>query len=149
MRNETNDTTRRNLLIGLPALGAMAALPAPAAAVADDPIMPLYREWKVARIAWLKEAKLCESGNYDSPQCEAENERWEKAHAALIASKPISLEGAAALLHVLWDVSDAPSDRTDLEAKLNEPAYALMASLWQFLTGTDSYPPAEDMQPFG
>ena len=144
-----NRTTRRNLLMALPAASVAMSLPVAGQATApDDPILPLYREWKAARIAWLREARLCESGNYDTPQCEAENERWERAHADLIARKPISQEGAAALLHVLWDLMDAPTDRADLEAKLQEPTYALMTSLWQYLSGADSYPPAEDMQSF-
>ena len=58
------DTRRRVLLTAFPVATAALAVPTAAGAIkADDPLLPLYREWPTARAEWLRQLPML--GNDD------------------------------------------------------------------------------------
>lgn len=123
------------------ALGAAAAaLTTPAFPTAqEDPILPIYREWRAARQAWF----ACPEG---SPEAEAANDREWEAEAIMIAATPTTLEGAAALIHLLWTLEGpcARLDHPSYAQQCDEPPVRIITALWRYTTGLTGSPPPDD-----
>jgi len=92
--------SRRTLLAALPA----AAVAGPAAAVlAEDPILPVFRDWLDARRTWRALAELPGNGDWDDPRSVAASAREDAAEARMLELGARTPEGIAALAALAWD----------------------------------------------
>lgn len=128
--------TRRTLIAALPAAGVAALLPVAVNPGQDDPILVPYRQWLGARRYWLEHSETA------TLRVLAE-EREDEALETLVNATPSSMEGIAALIHVLWDVA-GPSVTPDQDAYLeqaDDPALKLIAAIWRAASGEAGLPP--------
>ncbi|ARE38324.1 hypothetical protein RGUI_0183 [Rhodovulum sp. P5] len=137
--------TRRAALTGAAALAA--SLP-PASSVmagaSEDPILPLYREWVQARKDWYALADLPGNEDWDSPETIEAQDREDRAFWALCDLTPCSMEGVAALAHVLW-VLDGPSvvpTHPEYADQCAWPENRLLAAIWRAGSGQTGLPGA-------
>lgn len=135
--------TRRGILKAAPATVVIAAAPAALAAMpAEDPVLPVYRRWRESHEAWIALVERPQNRWLecaDIPGAKALFAAREKAFFELIDMTPVSLEGVAALAHVLW-VDDGPSYREDHPAHIEEmkaPELKLKAAMWRAISGPD------------
>lgn len=134
----TKDTTRRAVLTAASALLAAPAV----AAEPEDPVLPIYRRWRENHEAWIAILEQPENRRLDCddiPGAKALFAAREKAFFELIDMTPVSLEGVAALAHVLW-VDDGPSYREDHPGHIEEmkaPELKLKAAMWRAISGPD------------
>ena len=145
---DSEGLTRRNLLMALPVAGAAVAIPALAKAETEDPILPLYRQWVAARNEWYRCADIPGNGNCDMPESKAAEAQGDAAFWAMIEMTPSSMEGIAALIHVLWDL-DGPSVTTDCEEYdelADRPNCKLMRAIWRGASGRNGLPPNGKME---
>jgi len=143
---------RREVVAGAPCLlltpnlGAVAAAPAVqllSTASVEDPILPHYREWLDAKNEWWRWYDAPGNGNFDFPESLEAERREDLAFEAMMQTRATTMEGIAALCHVLWTIN-GPSARADLpefqdqcEHYEHQPALAL----WRSATGLEGVPP--------
>lgn len=146
---------RRDILAGAPAL---ALLPGGAAAGADttasgsssgeDPILPHYREWVAAKTEWWRWFDAPGNGNFTfSESLEAER-REDAAFEAMMQTPATTMEGIAALAHVLW-LAAGPScieDSPDYEDECRHFEFQPLLAIWRSATGRDGVPPSFYLQ---
>lgn len=122
---------RRDILAALPAVAF--APRAVSAADVPDPILPLYRQWQEARAEWHALADLPGNENWDSAATVEADARENAAFWAMLDMTPVTMEGVAALAHVLWTLEgpSPPPGTADYEESLTQPANRIMAALWR------------------
>lgn len=128
--------TRRTLIAALPVAGVAALLPVAFNPGQHDPILVPYQQWLGARRDWLAHEESA------ALRVLAE-EREDEAFATLVNATPTSMEGIAALIHVLWDM-EGPSVNPDHDAYLeqaDDPALKLIAAIWRAASGKSGLPP--------
>lgn len=132
---------RRALLAALPASGL--ALATPADASANDPILPLYHEWIAAMREWVRLMDMPGNEDFDWPESIAANNRADHAMFAMIELTPTSVEGLAALSHVMWYLSGPcfRPDQPEYEEQCEEPAKKAMLAIWRAASGEADHPP--------
>lgn len=132
--------SRRTLLSALPVAGL--GVSAPAVAQDEDPIMPIYREWWASRLAWNALVELDLS--WESQEVKAAEARENAAFLAIIEITPVSLEGIAAMAHVMFQ-DFGPQTRRDLSEQYLEesewPQNKMMAAIWRGASGKTGLPP--------
>lgn len=147
---ERQYTTRRNMLKALPLAAGIPLIPEVAqAAFNEDPIIPLYQQWVQARKEWYVLSELPEHEDWNTPEICALQDLEDKAFWAMIDMTPSSMEGIAALVHVLWDL-EGPAALPEFEnypEQANEPKCKLMRGLWRASVGRDELPPDAQMRP--
>ncbi|MEW5421929.1 hypothetical protein [Amorphus sp. 3PC139-8] len=126
----------------VPLVGRALFALAPTTARARDPIVPLYRQWLSARktLDYLVDLP----GGYDSeaPDAKAAQTREDEAFWAMIELTPTSVEGIAALAHVLWEL-EGPAvlpDHEDFQEEADSPNCKLMRAIWRAAAGRDGLP---------
>lgn len=127
----------------LPISGAVLSKPTPEAAIeAEDPVLPLYRQWTEARANWRRLAALPGNGNFDTPESKVEEEAEHTAFLALIELTPTSPAGIAALAHVLWDLEGpvVPQDHDEFAALADKPSCKLIHAIWRASSGENGFP---------
>lgn len=125
--------SRRALLAALPA--AAAAGPA-AADLAEDPVLPIYREWLRGETIWR-------NAPVDTPETDALRDRVRSLHLAMIEQGACSMEGIAALAHAMW-VEDGPCSLEGSEYhahEIQESGHAMLAAIWRAASGCEGLPP--------
>lgn len=137
---------RRDFLTLPPALAASVALPFPAQAEAEDPIMPAYREWLTTRTEWKRLMSLASDDEmeYPGPEILAAEARWDAAFKELMKLEPKGLQGIAALSHV-WLDEFGPLDKFDSELAAIEcaiPENRIVAAIWRVASGREGLPHA-------
>lgn len=141
----TNGTiSRRSVLAALPASGAALALPAVAASVETDPILPLYREWAAALEERLRLLKIPGNESQDTPECNAAFERQWALFDAIVDLTPTTTAGIAAMAHVLFD-QHGPVFREgtpDYEWEIQHPENKMIAAIWRAASSMDGLPRA-------
>lgn len=131
---------RRNLLAGTAAVLAPTTLVV--ADVPDDPVLPFYRAWVAARIEWYRQVDILGTGNSDSPECLAAQDREHVAFLEMLEVTPTTLMGIAALTNVLWD-HEGPCAREDtpqFEEECEARTSRLLRGIWRASTGLDGLP---------
>lgn len=124
---------RRNLITALTISPALTLSTVQGASASpSDPILPLYREWLDARAEWKRVSYLPGNENFDLPESVEADKRENAALAALVEATPTTLEGMAALIHVLWYFEDPIIGETDPE----DPVKKAILGLWRATTGT-------------
>ncbi|WP_370049328.1 MULTISPECIES: twin-arginine translocation signal domain-containing protein [Salipiger] len=134
-------TSRRAFLKGLPAASAALMLPSVASASAPDPVVAHYHDWLDARREWRELAELPENRNWDGPAMIAAQERGYQAEDEMLAHCATSPEGVAALVAIAWVYAGPTStdpEIFDREASSIE-SRALRAA-WRACTGDEGYP---------
>lgn len=138
----THQLTRRAALCAAP----VALIPLPALSATDDPILPLYQEWRAARAEWFRHYDLPGNGNWDSPESMAAANRETRAFYAMADMTPVSMEGIALLACVLWDAEGPASLNDDVYAEeCRTPKNRLIASIWRAASGQSGLPPRKVM----
>ncbi len=134
--------SRRTLLTMLPATAA--ALAFPASACPFDPILPLYREWCASRAEWLRLADMPGNGDWDFPESIAAEKRENAAYDAMIDLTPVSPEGIAALVHILWDTKGPSAHEASphFPEQYDRPGNKLIRAIWRGVGGQGEYPRA-------
>lgn len=144
------DMTRRDVLKAGSKAAALATLPAAALATsamagAEDPVLPLYRQWMAARRDWYRHTGADVLEDWDeNPASKAAQDREDAAFWAMVDMAPTSMAGIAALAHVLWDVegpSAWPGSETYSE-QARAPSCKLMLQIWRATSGQSGMPPA-------
>ncbi|TCP39799.1 hypothetical protein [Rhodovulum marinum] len=142
--------TRRTALASTAAAGA--ALWAGASASApEDPILPLYRQWVQARKDWHKYADLPGNEHWNMPESIEAADREDRAFYAMLELTPCSMEGIAALAHVLWDL-DGPSvvpEHPEYAEQCERTENKLVRAIWRSASGETGLPPDGRMKRHG
>jgi hypothetical protein len=125
---------RRTMLAALPA-STFALAPA-ASSTPTDPILEHYREWLAARAEWKRVSYLPGNENFDLPESIEADKREDAALSALLEHTPVTLEGMAALVHVLWYLDDPVIGDPDLESHVAKATLGL----WRATTGRSDIP---------
>ena len=109
---------------------------------AEDPTLPLYRQWLEARANWLRLADLPGNGNFDTAESKVEEAKEHAAFKAMSETTPTSLAGIAALAHALWDL-DGPATAMEHDM-FNEMANSqnckLIRAIWRAASGANGFP---------
>ena len=109
--------SRRSLLTALPLSGAGLALSNVAQAEQpEDPILPLYRDWLTARLAWENLT------DFEQDKTAKGQAHWDAIYTAsgqMENLTPTSFEGMAALIHVLWFL-EGPQESHGTQAFFDE-----------------------------
>ena len=109
----------------------------------EDPIMPLFRQWRAARDEWLRVFDLPGNGSFDIPEVAAAIKREHAALYAMLDLTPISIAGIAALATVLWDLGGPSMDESQegfAEASAL-PEQKLMLAIYRGASGESGLPP--------
>ncbi|MBL3575592.1 hypothetical protein JMK10_00280 [Rhodovulum sulfidophilum] len=133
------------------AAAPLAVLPGSGVALADapqldqasavDPLVTLYREWLSARREWRELADLPGNENWDDPRSLAAEARENDAEDMMLALKPASLEGIAALAALAWSlVIPGRADAEVFEVQVQSYDCRAIAAIWKACTGLDGYP---------
>ena len=135
---------RRAMLTAAPASIAVMALPSMAGATqGEDPILSHYQEWCEAKAEWFRWSDAPGNGNWDFPESIRAEEREDAAFNAMMRTPALTMDGIAALVHVIWSVI-APACRADTPEFVEAcERYELrpVLWLWQNVTGSGSPPP--------
>ncbi len=119
----------------------LAALPAAAATLAEDPILPVFRDWLDARRTWLALAELPGNGDWDDPRSIAAAERWDTAEARMLELGATTPEGIAALATLAWDyIRPGTFDPEEFALAARAPECRAVMAIWQACTGQVGYP---------
>lgn len=104
---------------------------------AQDPVVPLYRDWCRARQDWLDVAEAPGNEDWDSPASKEANARWAAAFYDMLHLTPCSLQGIAAFAHVLWEMAGPGSteDHPAYEDECRAPEALLIAGIWRAAGG--------------
>jgi hypothetical protein len=133
--------SRRSLLTALPASGAALALPAAGTAHVSDPVVPLYHEWLEARQEWRELAELPGNEDWDDPRSLAAQAREDAAELQMLAMKPTSLEGMAALAALAWCYAGPGcTDPDELAQRAQTGDCRAIIAIWKACTGLGGYP---------
>lgn len=133
---------RRDIVKILPTSLSIAALPsALKASMAEDPILTHYRDWLAARSEWRELADLSGNEDWDDPRSVDAQARWDAAEEAMLATRPTTMEGVAALAALAWAFVEPGCTDPDELAELTKSyeCRAVMA-IWKACTGLDGYP---------
>lgn len=129
-----NPTRRAVLKAGPAVVVAPAALAAP-----QDPILPLYRQWREAHEAWKARVN---THDWEGPEMTALAEREEAAFNLMIDMTPTSLAGIAALAHVMWSWTALWAEGTEeREAEIDSCENLMLAAIWRAASGEVGVPP--------
>ena len=136
--------TRRSVLTkGLAAAAVLSSLPA-VAGEAEDPVLSVYREWAAARAEWARMVEASENHDWETPECEAVEERETALFFELLDLTPTTMAGIAAMTHVMWDFM-GPATRCDLAEEYAEECdqteNRLIRAIWRGASGRDGIPP--------
>lgn len=108
----------------------------------EDPILPLYREWWASRLHWNELVEM--DASWESPEVKAAEAREDAAFLAIIEMTPSTLEGIAAMAHVLFQ-DYGPQTRRDLEAEYlvesEWPQNKMIAAIWRAASKKQGLPP--------
>jgi hypothetical protein len=119
-----------------------------ALAGAGDPIIPLYQEWLALRAEWRRHSNIPRadgSDPTDSPECKAIYAREWDLFEKLAGAEPVSLEGMAALAHVLWIMAGPESfpDTPAFKEQCAIPENRIIAAIWRAASGAAGFPNEE------
>ncbi len=146
---------RRDILAAVPAMAMMpcaaASRPMPnfmAGSGNEDPILPHYREWLAAKTQWWRWCEHPGNGNWDFPESVDADRREEAAFEAMMRTPATTMEGMAALAHVLWNVAgpSACEDTAEFEEQCRKYEFQPALALWRSATGQDGLPPSFYLQ---
>lgn len=117
---------------------------------AEDPVLPLFREWVAARRTWYDRIEGPDGDDtWSLPDTKDASAQENTAYNALLHTTPTTLAGIAALAVVLWDLAshDIPPG-VPIEALHlpDEPALRLIAAIWRAASGRDGFPPSSRME---
>lgn len=132
---------RRTLLTALPASSLALAIPTQASTA--DPIVSLYRDWLAATAEWRRLADIPGNEDFDWPESIAAENRAHAALLAMVELTPTTVEGIAALSHILWSLK-GPAFRTDhpeYAVQCQEPSKKALLALWRATSGRSDHPP--------
>lgn len=139
----TKHINRRSILKAAPAAVVTAVAPIALGAMpVEDPVLPVYRRWRDNHEAWLEILERPENRRMDSddiPGANALHDARERAFSELLGMTPTSLEGVAAISHVLW-VEDGPSyveGHPDHVEEMKAPEMKLKAAMWRAISGPE------------
>jgi hypothetical protein len=131
---------RRTMLAALPVSTfalAGAASPTPA-----DPVVSLYHEWLAARAEWAVLSDIPGNEDFDLPESIAAMDRWHELMHQMLELTPSTIEGIAAMMHILWDIA-GPAFRPDLPEFIEEmdaPRNKAMFAIWRAASGRSGPP---------
>ncbi|HBD91545.1 MAG: hypothetical protein A2092_15475 [Rhodobacteraceae bacterium GWE1_64_9] len=131
----------RRLILAAP--GLLAAPLIARASHADAEFLHHYRAWGQAKRDWYS---LCDAPGHeywDTPECQDANRREYAAFDAMMAIRARTMDGIAALAHVIWDASGPAFSRNwpGYDEEANCPENQPKIALWQSATGRDDHPP--------
>lgn len=111
----------------------------------DDPIVPLYRKWLALRSKWRMLSDIPQadgSDPTDSPECKAAYACEWDLFEELAGAEPVSLEGLAALAHVLWIMAGPVSlpGSPDFKEQCAKPENRIIAAIWRAASGETGLP---------
>ena len=134
---------RRDLLTATPGLLAIPFIAQ--AGTEDDPIMPHYREWCAARLEWWRWCNVPGNGNWDFPESTDAQSREGVAFEAMMRTPARTMEGIAALAHVIWDASGPASIQgtPDFVEECEHYESRAILALWRSASGQNGLPPSE------
>lgn len=133
--------SRRTLMTALPASGAALALPGVAMADQPDPLVPLYYEWLDARRTWREMSELPGNEDWDDPRSVAAEARESAAAEQMLALKPKSLEGIAALAALAWVyIEPGATDPDEYSGNVQFMDCRTIQAIWKACTGKDGFP---------
>lgn len=131
---------RRTLLTALPA--STLALATAASSTPSDPILEHYREWLSAKNEWERLSNIPGNEDWDWPESIEAEKRGDAALAAIIELTPSSLEGIAAMAHILWYL-EGPEFRAgtpDHDEELTWKGNRAMLAIWRAASGKAGTP---------
>lgn len=131
---------RRTFIAALPVSGcAMAASASPAQA---DPILALYHQWREANAEWVKLINMPGNEDFDWPESLAAERRADRAMEAMLKLTPTTVEGIAALTHVLWYLTGPAytPDHPDYAEQCQEPANRAILAIWRAASSSSERP---------
>ncbi|OLS46496.1 hypothetical protein BV509_20495 [Rhodovulum sulfidophilum] len=103
--------------------------------------MALYHEWLSARREWRELAELPGNEDWTDPRSLAAEARESEAEDMMVALKPTSLEGIAALTALAWIlVSPGNPNAEGFETAAQSYDCRVIASIWRACTGLEGYP---------
>lgn len=130
--------SRRTLLAALPA--AAAAGPA-TAGLAEDPVLPVFRDWLDAKRTWRALADLPGNEDWDDPRSIAAAAREDAAEVRMLELGARTPEGIAALATLVWDyIGPATFDPEKFALKAASRECRAVMAIWQACTGQTGYP---------
>lgn len=114
----------------------------------EDPILPHYREWVAAKIEWWRWYDAPGNGNFDFPETLEAERREDAAFDAMMETPATTMEGVAALAHVLWNVAgpSAPEDSPAFVEQCTCYQFQPLLAIWRSVTGQDGVPPSFYLQ---
>lgn len=109
-------------------------------ATADEPILIHYREWVSALEEMYRLVHLQVSD--EDPRMVECDRRAAEALKLMEATTPQSIEGIAALVHVVWDTSGPAyaAWSPDFAEACDEPEHRWILALWRAVTGKSTPP---------
>lgn len=134
---------RRDIVKILPTSLSIAALPsALKASMAEDPILTHYRDWLAARAEWYSYADLPGHEHWDTPEMLAAQDAEDVALEAMMATKPTTFEGVAALAHAIWVWKGVTlkEDHPEYPDQCDMIENRLLIALWRAASGREDFP---------
>lgn len=122
---------RRTMLAALPA--STFALGAAASSAPVDPVVSLYREWLAARAEWNALSNMPGNEDFDWPESIAAEDRAFELMFKMVELTPTTIEGIAAMMHILWDL-EGPAlrpDQPEYDEEMTEPGNKAMFAIWR------------------
>ncbi|WP_152534632.1 hypothetical protein [Martelella sp. AD-3] len=114
---------------------------------AIDPTLFHYRVWRAVRAEWCRALIQVESGQTTVKNLDAIQRRELEARDALISLTPTTLNGIAAIAHLLWDElgpSKANLSEGEYAARCaSDPTLKMIAAIWRAADGSHT-PPLTD-----
>ncbi|TPW31458.1 hypothetical protein FJU08_06775 [Martelella alba] len=114
---------------------------------AIDPTLFHYRVWRAVRAEWCRALVQVEGGQTTVKNLDAIQRRELEARDALLALTPTTLNGIAAVAHLLWDElgpSQANLSEGEYAARCaSDPILKMIAAIWRAADGSHT-PPLTD-----
>lgn len=132
---------RRTLLTALPA--STLALATAVSSSPSDPILKHYDEWLSAKNEWERLSNIPGNEDWEWPESIEAEKRADAALDAIIELTPSSLEGIAAMTHILWYL-EGPVMRPgtpDHDEELTWKGNRAMLAIWRAASGKAGTPP--------
>lgn len=106
--------------------------------------MPIYRAWNKAITEWNHYAEMPGNENLDWPEAKAAEARENAAFSAMIDMSPVSMEGIAAIAHLLWETEglDVIPTNEEYSAHCDSAGNRLIRAIWRAASGKEGLPRA-------
>lgn len=114
---------------------------------AIDPTLFHYRVWRAVRAEWCRALVQVEDGQTAVKNLDAIQRKELEARDALLALTPTTLDGIAAVAHLLWDElgpSKTNLSEDDYATRCgSDPVLKMIAAIWRAADGSHT-PPVTD-----